>query len=232
MTSTLTPPDASGTERGPRLPVMVADLLPDDIVQARRARQVRRAVLAVLAAFTVGLIAWGGLVIYQTSHARGDLAEVQEDADLVRAKQNDYSEVVTVRGQSAQITAKLTALLARDLQYGGLLSAVRQLAPHGIQLTNINGTLPDGAKAATTGTAVELPNTTGERRVGTLTVGGIGASKALIASYVDSLARLAGLGNPVVTAVNLTEGSLRFVVQLDITESMLGGRYTTTGGDH
>jgi type IV pilus assembly protein PilN len=232
MTSTLTPPNAPGTERAHRLPPILADLLPAEIVQARRARRVSRAVLACLALFTVLLIAVCALTVYKTSLARTDLAREQQLEDQLRAKQHSYATVVAVQAESDRIDSRLAALMANDLQWSTVLSAVRQLAPHGVQLTAITGELADRSAAAAAPIGAQLPNTTGEKSVGTLTVAGAATSKALIASYVDGLGRLAGLGNPVINGVTLTAGAFQFSVQLDITESMLGGRYTSKGGDH
>lgn len=232
MTSTLTPPDASGTDRGPRLWTLAADLLPEEIVQSRRDRRVRRTVLATLAVFAVVLISWCVLARYQTSQATAELTQAQRQADVLRARQHGYSEVVSIQAESATINARLAALLANDLQWTTLLSAVQQLAPHGVQLTAITGSLPNGSSAAADSTVIQLPNSTGEKTVGSLAVSGSGTSKALIASYVDALARVAGLGNPVLSGVTLADGALQFSVHLDITQSMLGGRYTTDGGEH
>jgi Tfp pilus assembly protein PilN len=231
MTSTLTPPGAAGTERNPRMPLVSADLLPAEIVHARQARKVRRGVLTGLACFAVVLIAWCGVATLQTHRVRNDLAAGQEQAATLRAKQQAYTEVITVQAQSAAIDARLAELMAKDLQWSALLTAVQQLAPHGVQLTAITGNLPTEATGASSAT-VTLPNTTGEDVIGKLTVAGTGTSKALIAGYVDALARLAGLGNPVLSGVTWADNTLQFTANLDITASMLGGRYTSKGGAH
>jgi type IV pilus assembly protein PilN len=230
MTSTLTPPGA--TEGRPRSQLVVADLLPREIVQARLARKIRRAVLSGLAAVTVLLVAWCAVAVVQTHRAQDDLAAARDQAAALRAKQSQYAEVVTVQAQSAAIDAQLESLMARDLQWTTVLATVRQLQPQGVALTAVTGTLPTGLDTAGDTSIVKLPNTTGEQTIGTLTVSGTGASKALIASYVDALAKVSGLGNPVVSGVTFAEGTLQFTAQLDITESMLGGRYTASGGEH
>jgi hypothetical protein len=231
MTSTLTPPGAAGTERGPRL-LASADLLPTEIVHARLARKVRRAVLSTLAVFAALLIAWCGVATYQTHQTRTDLSRTEDDAATLRARQQTYTELITVQGQSAAIGARLASLMALDLQWAGLLSAVQAQAPHGVQLTAVTGALPYGPAAQGDSSAIKLPNTTGDKVIGTVTVSGVATSKALIASYVDGLARLAGLGNPLVSAFRLVDQTLGFTAQLDITASMLGGRYTSQGGEH
>jgi hypothetical protein len=231
MTRTLTPPGATPTDRGPRKLVM-ADLLPTEIVLSRLARKVRRAVVTVLTAFAVVLVIWGGIATYQTHQARSDLDAAQTQADGLRARQQTYREVTKVQAQSAAIDARLGTLMALDLQWAGLLAAVQQQAPHGVQLTAISGVIPYGPDAAQDATVVKLPNTTGQKVVGTLTISGTAPNQALIASYVDAVAKLSGLGNPLVQSFALAEGVYGWTAELDITDSMLGGRYTSKSGEN
>jgi hypothetical protein len=232
MTSTLTPPGAAGTDRAPRTMVL-ADLLPTEIVHARLARKVRRAVLTMLAVFTVVLVAWCGVAIRQTHHARTDLNQAQEGADTLRAKQRNYKDVIGVLAQSATLEARLASLMAADLQWSGLVTDVQAQTPDGVQLTALTCTVLYGPGSQEDSSVIKLPNTTGEKVIGTLTVSGKASSLALIASYVDGLdRRVAGLGNPLVNSFRLADHELGFTAQLDVTDSMLGGRYTSKDGGH
>ena len=75
----------------------------------------------------------------------------------------------------------------------------------------------------------ELPSATTEKKVGTLTVTGTGTSKAVIAAYVDALAKLSRVANPLLGEVTLQETGWQYSIRLDITKSALGGRYAKTG---
>ena len=94
-------------------------------------------------------------------------------------------------------------------------------------VSDVTGDLTAGA--TTTGApAVELPNTTGKTIVGNVTIIGHAPSKAAAAAYVDALAGINGLGNPYVTSATPPGGEVDFTVRLDITNAILGGRFTTT----
>jgi hypothetical protein len=106
--------------------------------------------------------------------------------------------------------------------YGGLRSATS-----GVGATAGGSS---GAKgSAETSSSTGLPDTSGEKIIGTLTVTGTAPDKAAIAEYVDALATAAGLGNPIVGDTNLQDGQQRFTLRLDLTSAALGGRFTSEG---
>jgi Tfp pilus assembly protein PilN len=225
----LIPPPGIVTDRSLRIPPIMANLLPLEIVDARRDRRMRRVVLAALASFVAVLVAWYALSAYQTRHARQTLAAAQQSGEAVLRQQRAFAEVVDVQAESKLITTQLAALLGTDLQWAKLLGAVESSAPAGVALTGMTGSITPTADAAAA-TAVTLPNTTGLKAVGSLTVSGSATSQATIAAYVDALARITGLGNPLLSGVTTQNGQLQFSVRLDITSAALGGRYAISTG--
>jgi hypothetical protein len=220
---------AAAAVRALRVPAITANLLPVEIVESRRERKVRRVVLAALGAFVAVLVAWYGLMSYQTATARTALTAVQDDSQAVLRQQRAFADVVSVQAESKVISSQLAVLLATDLQWPRLLAAVTHAAPAGVALTGLSGTL-----APTTDTAgptvIQLPNTSGERPVGTLTASGLAPTALAVAAYVDALGKIKGLGNPLLGGVTRQDGRLHFTVQVDITSSALGGRYPGGGG--
>jgi Tfp pilus assembly protein PilN len=227
---TLPPPELATADRTLRVPAIAANLLPIEIVDSRRERKVRRVVLAALAAFVAVLVAWYGLMSYQTAAARTTLTNAEADSQSVLRQQRAFADVVSVQAESGAITSQLAALLATDLQWPRVLAAVAQAAPAGVVLTDVSGALASTTDAAAGVTVIQLPNTSGERPVGTLTVAGLASSAPAVAAYVDALAKIKGLGNPLLGDVTLKEGKLKFTVQLDLTSGALGGRYSAAGG--
>lgn len=228
MTTTLMPPDSAVPAESPtRTPPIAANLLPAEIVQARRVRTARRIVVSALAAFVVLLGAWYGLASYRAAAARADLTSAERGAQRVERQQKDYATLIGVQQQSQTIRRELSTLLASDLRWSAVLSAVEGAAPTGVQVTNVAGALTGAGNGGTTGP--ELPNTTGRRLVGSLTVTGTASSKATVAEYVNRLAAVPGLGNPFVSSSVPQDGVERFTVRLDLTDAALGGRYTQGG---
>jgi Tfp pilus assembly protein PilN len=240
MTTTLTSPEPAASAQPAVRMLPTANLLPVEVVENRRTRKVRRAVLVALGVFVLLLAGWYGYAKYQTSIARSDLTSVEDDVQRLLRQQNDFKEVVTAQAESRAIRTQLSALLADDLQWSRLLRSLQAAAPRGVQVTGVSGVITtraaDGAPAAaapggaTGGQTEQLPSTSGEKAVGTLTVTGSGTSKVTVAAYVDALGKVSGLGNPLFGGANLQDGMLQFSVRLDITASALSGRYTKNSG--
>jgi Tfp pilus assembly protein PilN len=245
MATTLRPPErAASAERAPRPLLIAANLLPVEIVESRRGRKVKRIVLCALVGFVALLAAWYALASYQTSTARSSLRGVQDDAQRLVAQQHAFDEVVGIQAESRAISTALSFLLADDLQWSRLLSSLQKAAPKDVPLTSVSGALRSSTTTTTTTTtttssgasgsgssaaAAQLPGTSGEESIGTLTITGSGNSKATVAAYVDALGKVPGLGNPLLGDATLQNGALQFTVRVDITASALGGRYTASG---
>jgi Tfp pilus assembly protein PilN len=245
MSTTLTPPEraAAGAgfaeaepadlaqlampdEHSLRVPDIAADLLPVEVFEARRERQVRRFVLSALAVFTLLLGGWYAVATYQTAAARDALEGAQDDAQRLTRQQRAYADLVTAQTESIAISNQLTALLADDLQWAKLLSSLQDAAPSGVRLTGVTGALA-------TGTATGTPSpVTPVNAIGSLNLTGTAGTKALVAAYVDALGKVAGVANPLLGDITAQGTTLSFTVRMDITKAALGGRYTrpSTGG--
>jgi Tfp pilus assembly protein PilN len=204
---------------------IAANLLPPEIVEARRGRVVRRIVVSAVALFTVLLGGWFGVATYQTSLARGELSGAQGDVDRLSRQQRPFTELIKVQNESKAIGGQLSDLLANDLQWAQLLSSLRGAAPAGVQLTSVTGglTATSGSSAGTP----RLPDTSGQKLIGSLTVNGSAPGKPAVAGYVDALAKVQGLGNPMLESVNENGKAVTFTLRVDITAAALGGRYTS-----
>lgn len=225
----LPPESAAAAERALRVPAIAANLLPLEIVESRRDRKVRRVVAAAIAAFLAVLAAWFGLTSYQTSEARSAVTAAQDNGQALLRQQRSFAEVVSVQAESQAIASQLSGLLATDLRWSRLLTAVAQVAPPGVALTGVTGALTSPAEAADAA-AVRLPDTTGEKSVGSLTINGTAPDPFAVAAYLDALGKIKGLGNPQLDGATVVEGELRFSVRLDITSGALGGRYPAAIG--
>jgi Tfp pilus assembly protein PilN len=243
MATTLKPPKpAWPAERALRIPPIAVNLLPLEIIESRRVRKVRRIVVVALVAFVVLLAGWYAQTSYQTSTARSKLRTAEGDAARLQRQQHAFDDVVGTQEESRAIGAQLSNLLANDLQWSRLLSSLRKAAPPGVMITGVFGTLTARSNAAAVGAggtggpasnsagASQLPSASGEKSIGTFTITGSGLSKADVAAYVDALAKVPGLGNPLLGDATLQNGELHFTVRLDITKSALGGRYTSASG--
>jgi hypothetical protein len=236
MTTLVGPPDASPIAKNPyRLLPIATNLLPVEIINSHRARKVRRVVLFALAIFTVLLTMWYGVAALQTTVARSDLAGAESDFQRMTRQQGQYRDLVAAQGESAAINAQLSAILAHDLQWTSLLTALQAAAPSDVKVDMVSGSLSakSAGEAANTPNDARLPSTTTDALVGTLTISGTAGSKTSVAAYMDALAKVPGLADPLTSQVASEDGTLHFTMQMDITSAAPGGRFakkTSTAG--
>jgi Tfp pilus assembly protein PilN len=224
------PEQSAAVARALRIPQIAADLLPLEIVDARRDRRVRRMVLAALAAFVAVLAAWYALTNYQTGQARDALTSAEDAGQAVQRQQRAFAEVVSIQAESRVTREQLASLFATDLRWTRLLGAVESAAPDGVVLTGVSTTITQSSAATGGVAAVTLPNTTGDKLVGTVAVSGVALTKPQVAAYLDALGKVKGLGNPILGGATLHDGKLQFNLQLDLTAAALGGRFSAVAG--
>jgi Tfp pilus assembly protein PilN len=218
-TLTKTPPSIEGALR---IPPVEANLLPVEIVEARRGRVARRIVVTALVALFLVITGWYGQARYRTSTVADSLQRVEDDAQRVQRQQRDFADLLATRAESQAIETRLSGLVAGDLSWSRLLFSLRTEAPSGVKVTSVVGALFDDAAS------VEAIATRKEgAAIGKLTVSGTASTKAALATYVDRLGRVAGLTNPLLTSATEVASVVQFSVQLDITTAALGGRHTS-----
>jgi hypothetical protein len=236
-TTTLMPLDpALSPQRVNRVLTISADLLPEEIVVARRARRTRSWVLAVVAVVLVALGGWYALAEHQTTLADQELESVTAERIALQRKQADFAEVVNVQSETGTITKQLAALLANDLPWASLLDTLRTSGERsGVTVDGISGSLNDPEAGPATDSST-LPSTSGAAKIGMLTITGTAPDKPSVARYVDTLGTLSTVANPFVTSVAKgSEGDYTFSLTVDVTADALCGRFTTkcktTGGN-
>ncbi len=221
MTATATPPGLS--DRVLRIPTIAANLLPAEIVDARRSRKVRRAVCAGLAGVVLALAGWFVFAVYQTSAARDDLANRQAEAQVLTRQQHAYADLVNTQAQSQAIQAQLHELFADDMDWASLITHVRDAAPNSVTISTLTASGGDDkASKVPAGSATPDPD-----QVGTLTISGTGPNKAAVAAYVDNLARVPGLSNAYLNSANTSPNGVDYRIRVDIVKAALGGRYSS-----
>jgi type IV pilus assembly protein PilN len=233
-TTTLMPLDpAMSPQRVVRLLTISADLLPEEIVAARRARRARGIVLVSLLAVVAMLAGWFLYANHQVAVADDDLNDVTSQVTLLQRGQSKYQEVVDTQNETSTISKQLTKLLDNDLPWATLLTTLRDTGTQsGVTVAGVIGTL-DSTTASTT-TSTTLPNASGVTTIGTLTLTGTGPDKPSVAKYVDNLGKLTTVANPYLTSATQTHDTVTFSITLNITSKALCGRFTikckSTGG--
>ena len=211
-----------------------ANLMPAEIVTARAVVRTRKLVLAGLVAVVGLLIAWYALSWWQTSRAHDSLDSEQSRANVLRSQQLSYGPLVQALTDTDSVHSRLRGLMVGDLSWTHMLTTLRDIAPSGVAVTSVNGTVTAGAAASAPGAAnnsggdYALLNQSGKQAVGTLVVQGTAGDQRSIAAYVDRLGQQHGLTAPVLSSMTTSSQGFAFSVTVVITSDALGGRFATT----
>ncbi len=238
MTATVVPP-APAVEAIPPSAQWVsvfADLMPEEIVDARRVNRLKRKLAVGLAALLVLIVAGYALSFVQTSSAKHRLAAAQSTATTLQRQEQQYVQVSQIQGQASAIKMQLAQVMAGDLPWSALLTTLNGAAPAGVHLTSITATMNNGS--ATSGSAT-IPSTPSAgagsgigsaRPVGTITLAGSATSKAAVATFMDKLAAVKVLSGAFPSGISSQGGAATFTATVTITADALGGRFTAQKG--
>jgi hypothetical protein len=228
--TTLMPLDpALNPQRVVRVLNISADLLPEEIVAARRARRSRAWVVVALPVIVAMLGGWYVYADRAVHSANDDLSAVTGQATTLQKSQTRYQQVVDVQNETTTISQELKALLANDVPWANVFDTLRSTgSASGVQVRGINAILTK----ATGATAIQtLPSTSGAATIGTVTITGSAPDKPSVAKYVDALGKLTEVANPYLTNAAKSDSNgakaWQFSITVDITSTTLCGRFTT-----
>lgn len=234
MSTTIVPP--SGAEAPAiayegdalRLLGITANLLPPEVIDARRGKKVRRLVALILAA---GLLITAGWYLYakhQTSAAQDQLSQSQDQLVQLHHDQAKYANVVKIQADSAALKAQLAQLMTGDLQWWQLEPKLQAVAPAGLTINSVNGTISAGGGAPVAAASANPLNTA--TAIGSMTIAGTAVNNSEVAAFVDALATVPGIADPFVTGTTSDgQGSTTFTITALLTKAALGGsKYAPT----
>ena len=229
MTTTLMPLDpALSPQRLARVLTISANLLPDEIVAARRVRLTRTWVLIALGLVVLLLAGWYLQAHHDRNNATDELDQVAQQTAATQRDQNKYRDVVEIRNETDTLTKDLKTLLANDLPYSTLLNTLRTTGTAaGVTIDGVSATL-NSTQAGQAATVPALPSDSRAASIGTLTITGSAPDKPSVAAYADKLNDLSTVANPYVTSVATSKtGRVTFSLMADISSAADCGRFTT-----
>jgi hypothetical protein len=227
MTATTLPPapapGASPVQTN-RFVSIRANLLPTEIADKRRLRQLKRRCGLGVAGLAVVLLAWYVFAWIQTTATHSDVSSAQHRTRSLLSQEQQFGPVVTAQTQSAAIRTQLAQLMAGDVNWTAMLKSLQGAAPSGVQVTTVTASMQ---QSATSGAASGLGvlNQTQQLPVGSLTIGGKAPDKNSVAAYIDRLSKIRGLAAPFPASLSGDAGGVTFSANVIITNSVLGGRF-------
>jgi Tfp pilus assembly protein PilN len=231
MTAVVTPPSTTPVPEpaaadAPELIRVFANLLPDEVIAARRLSKLKRRLALGMAGLVVVLALAFGYSWTQTNNAEGDLGAAQDQTLAMTAQLQKYAPVVTAQSSITQIQSQLRTIMAGDLQWSKLIATLTSSAPGKLALTAIAGTVNAPGQAGGSTDSLNPLNTSGLQLVGTLTLSGTTPDYRSVATYVETLSKVKGLAVVDPGLVSGNPGSLTFTITLSLTTESLGGRFS------
>lgn len=238
MTALATPPPPTRPRPGDeaRVVTVFANLLPDEVVSARRLRRLQRNIVLALAGLIVLLIALYAGSWWQTENSRSDLADQNQRTKVLNQHMTDYGPLLAAQAKVGSIGTTLSNLMQTDLSWRDLIDRLEKQAPAGVTITGVTGSVTNPTSTTTGSTTdptagLALLNDSGKAVVGSLTITGTAHDPRTLASFVDGVSSVRGVTVPLPASVTGGKGNLTYSVDALLTVDALGGRFTpSTGG--
>ena len=209
---------------------IVANLLPPEVVSARRIHAIRKRMMFVLMAVVILAVAGYGFAFWKAQGAQNSLSAEQSRTTTLQAQQHRYAAVTQIHTDVAQVNTQLGKLMSGDVDVPSLISQMSAKLPPGMVLTqvtvNLSGPSQQGAVAA----GAPSLDTSGSKHVGNVSLSGSSAHIADVATFVDALGALPGVVDVTPTSNTATtdkaSGS-KFSIQLNLTDAVLTHGFDT-----
>lgn len=180
-----------------RARVARVDLLPPDIVDARRARGVRLLLAGGVLVVAAACVAAGIISEQQLTDAQDAVAVEQSRTAQLRAQQVPYADVPVVLQQLADVQRVSAAVNAYDVPWYVYLDQIAVKSPQDLSLTSLSLTLTGASTASLE--AAGTGNPLAVAGVGSLTVAGQTTSQAKVAAWLESMETIPGVLDPTLT---------------------------------
>lgn len=202
--------------------VVRVDLLPEEVVRARRLKATQRhlgAGLAVLAAVLAGGVWWA---TSSTAQAAEELAAAEARTATLQAREAEFAEVPRVLSEVQGARDAQTLAMAGDVLWHRFLDDLALTYPSEVWLTNLTVTVagPGGASAAVTTPATTGATGTGVAALGTLDVTGRAFEHSDVAAWMDVLDGTPGYADATLSSSKRTAVGDRPVVDFSTRASV------------
>jgi Tfp pilus assembly protein PilN len=203
-------------------PVPKVNLLPAEIVQARRLTSLKRVLAGGVAA--VALVCAGGTVwaAAGAAAAQDDLDAVQARAGILRAEQARYAAVPKMLNLIQSAGTARERAMSQDVLWYGFLSDLSVITPKGVTLNGLQASMDQ-----TTPTSDPLV----PAGLGTVTFTGTAEHVPDVAAWLDAVAHIQGLDSSTLQTITRdnasggTGGTLSFTSTVSVTSKALTHRY-------
>lgn len=208
---------------------IVTNLIPPELLAARKLRVVRRILLAALGAVALLLVATYVLSMHQHSVAQSDLADAQDRTTSLTASQNQYSAGVQVQSSIDSITKSLGALMTTDVDTATLFGELRAALPSDMTINRMSLSLNKNAMdSAGNSNPAAVVDTQPDAHIGTVTLSGGADSIVRVTQFVDRLSSVTGVVQAYPANVSQTDGKTTWSITLTVNSKWFTHQFDPT----
>ena len=214
---------------------IVADLLPPEIVDARRVKATRRLVAAGAVVVVVLAILGYAYAYWRQQSANDALARQQAITSSLTGQQARYDGVVQMQGTVVQVQGQVSQLMASDVDVSKVLTVLTKDLPPTMSISQLSISLdsPYGAGAGSPASGSGSGSTSsidasGHKHIGSVTLAGSGQTFSDIATYVEKLSSATGLAIPYPVSSQTMAIGVEFSLDITLTDQLLTHRYDPT----
>lgn len=205
------------------------NLIPPEIEEARRLRQVRLALGGVVLLAAVGVGALYHLEQGSANSAQQQLASARQQDVVLQQQLSKFSNVNTVNQQVSAVKALYLNAMGDEIQWSHYLTDLSLMIPSNVWLNSIQAT----ETGPSTGAAAAAPGATSG--YGTVTFTGTAFSHDDVATWLESLAKEPGYTDPYFSNSTEQLDGQRVVVKFSstvtLTQQALSGRAAAQVGN-
>lgn len=204
---------------------IVADLTPPAVVAARSLRRLRNLIIALLVLVVLACVAGYVWASRQASDAAAEGARAQDETLVLQGELNKYSAVTRIEAATSGIQAKISALLAGDVNVAKLTANIRSALPGTMSINNLTINIPGASMSGAPAQHSDTPGLSGATQIGTVTISGAARNLNGLPLFVDHLNTISGVANVVPTSNQASSRSVTFTVNLVLTDALYSHRF-------
>jgi hypothetical protein len=210
---------------------IVANLIPPEVLQARRVRAVRKVMAYALCVLILLAGAGYSFAWYRSQQAADALSAEQSRTSQLLVQQKRYADVTLLQGSVAGVRTELSHLLAGDVDMSVLVASILTQLPAGATVSQLAVTMSaPGGKQATANLASGTGSldTSGHPHIGLISITGQAARVSDVSTLVDRLSVLPGFIDPYPTSNTMNDKGTLYTVQFSVNDKLLSHRYDVT----
>lgn len=208
---------------------IVANLIPPELLQARRVRALQKLVGFLLVLLLLLAGAGYGYAMYRSHQASQELSVEQNRTSQLLADQRKYRDVTEIQGSVLQVRSALAGLFQLDVDSSALIASLIKQLPAGAQVSQLAITIAAPTPSAPNNIGASVLDTSGQTHIGTITISGEAQKVADVALFVERLDALPGLVIPYPATSAVNDTGVQFTVQMSVNDSLLSHRYALNG---